>query len=220
VPLLRKGFGALLFLDYDIQIIINKLKACSPCRFKTERSYLLTLINKNVSFLFSGRSSGLFYLAFSLEFFLSLCFSFSGLFVSHTANLSLTFHLFYTFALHVNTTALVTELELALTRHMVTALILFHPKLALGTLFEFFAFNKCNKLLILLTGGGRNFILLAGHFLVPLYAAIEAVLFFAFQTLEALSVLFLEEEHVAARRGRAPRAEYLYEYIESPFISA
>lgn len=42
---------------------------------------------------------------------------------------------------------------------------------------------------------------------MPLYATVEAVLFFAFQTLETLPIFFLEEEHVAAGRSGTPRAE-------------
>lgn len=55
---------------------------------------------------------------------------------------------------------------------------------------------------------------------MPLHSAVEAVLLFADAAREALLVVLLEEEHVAAVSCGAPGSELNWMYIESWLVYA
>jgi len=112
--------------------------------------------------------------------------------------------LFDAFALHVHSAAFVAKVELALAGHVITALVLLHPKFALGTLLEFLALDEGHEFLVVFRGSGTDLVLLAGHILVPLDSAVETILFFALQALKSFGIVLLVEKHVAAVGSGAP----------------
>ena len=66
--------------------------------------------------------------------------------------------------------ALVAELMLASTRHMIAASISLDPKLALATLLKLRAFNKLQKLFVLFKFCIVDSVLFAGHALMIVYS--------------------------------------------------
>jgi hypothetical protein len=102
----------------------------------------------------------------------------------------------HTLTLHVDSSAFVAKLKLALASHVVTALSPFHPELAFRALFALLAFDKINKLLVILAHAAVNLVLLAGHILVPFTSAAQTVLFGTLYTLKSDLITLLMKEHI------------------------
>jgi len=151
---------------------------------------------------------------------LSLLLPLTFLFGLSSSGLHLLSRLFNTFAFHVYSTTFIAEFKLTLTGHVITTLVLLDPKFALWALFEFFAFDKSYKFLIILTSSCWNRILFASHAFVPLNPAVKTILFFALGTLKSLIVFFLEKEHITTAGCRTPWSKWRKIYIESPWSSA
>lgn len=122
--------------------------------------------------LFPGSLFSHFFLYSCLSLSLALLFLLSAFFKHPTAILHLKLLFFHAFTFHVDSSAFVTELELAFASHMVTAFILLHPKLALRTLFELLPLDECHEFLVVFRSGGADLVLLASHVLMPFYSAV------------------------------------------------
>jgi hypothetical protein len=85
--------------------------------------------------------------------------------------------LFETLAFHIDTSAFIAKLELALTSHVITSLTSLDPEFAFWTLLEFCPFGKLKEFLVLLTHSGAYFVLLACHVTMPIDSAVQAVFF-------------------------------------------
>ena len=122
--------------------------------------------------------------------------------------------LFHALTLHVDTTALIAELKLALTGHVVTTISLLHPKFTLGTLLELLAPCEFQEFLVSLTHSAADLVFLAAHVRVPVHPTIEAIFLLTLQTLKPLGISFLIKEHVGAVGSRTPGTGWKQEYID------
>ncbi len=103
-----------------------------------------------------------------------------------------------TFTLHVDTSTFIAELKLTLARHVVTSIILLHPKFAFRALFELFALYKIKEHFIIFWNSSGYFVFGTRHSIMPIATTIQAVLFFTLKTLESDWITFFIKEHVSA----------------------
>lgn len=108
------------------------------------------------------------------------------------------------FTFHVWSSTFIAELVFASAPHVIAALVFLDPELTFGALFKLFTGNKIKELFIIFRDCGGDFVLCAGHFIVPLASTVETVLFFALLADEPRLVALLKEKHVPTLSSRAP----------------
>ena len=124
-------------------------------------------------------------------------------------------HLCHALALPVYSSTFITEVLATSTRHMVTALSPFDPKVAVWTLLELFAFNEFQERLVTRAYIGRDLVFFAGLTAVVLYTTVEAVVLRASGTGKlglSLLLFWIVDKREPAVSSRAPGDVLLHFY--------